>query len=286
MSRRPVLVTVGDNCLDVYLSYDRLAVGGNALNVAAQWRRNGWSARYFGAVGNDPEADVVVEELAAVGVSPADVERQVGETGVTLLSHDSGDRNILLELLGVGEHYAPSDEAYAQIAAADWVHLGTNANPALVRRLVAEEVPFSIDISTNHTAVPLRGVPLVFASGSDEVGEHVEPLFASLFAAGARRVVVTRGALGAFYSDGQGVLHAPAAPAELVDTCGAGDSFIATFITALHCESRDPAESLRRATLAAAETCGHLGGFPQRPRPIPAWLRIKYATPILNAQGH
>jgi fructoselysine 6-kinase len=81
------------------------------------------------------------------------------------------------------------------------------------------------------------------------------------------------------------VLHAPAAPVEVVDTCGAGDSFIAAFLTSLHCERLPPEESLRRASVAAAQTCAHLGGFPQQARPVPAWLRTKYATPILNAEG-
>jgi fructoselysine 6-kinase len=65
----PMLVAVGDNCLDVFLNKDLLTVGGNALNVAAQWRRNGWPARYFGAVGTDREAEVVLAEIAAVGLA-------------------------------------------------------------------------------------------------------------------------------------------------------------------------------------------------------------------------
>ena len=49
----PKLIAVGDNCLDVYLTKGFLAVGGNALNVAVQWRRRGIEARYFGALGRD-----------------------------------------------------------------------------------------------------------------------------------------------------------------------------------------------------------------------------------------
>ena len=49
----PNLIAVGDNCLDAYLNKGFLAVGGNALNVAVQWRRHGLNARYFGALGAD-----------------------------------------------------------------------------------------------------------------------------------------------------------------------------------------------------------------------------------------
>ncbi|WP_091582136.1 PfkB family carbohydrate kinase [Mesorhizobium qingshengii] len=282
---QPKLVAVGDNCLDAYLTNGLLTVGGNALNVAAQWRRNGWNARYFGAVGEDPEGDVVLAELAGVGLSPSDVERRPGDTAVTLLRDESGDRKFLHESFGVGEDYMPPPERYAVIATADWVHVGTNANRDLVRRLVADHVPFSIDVSTAHLAQPLEGVPLLFASGPVNVDAPVEPLLSELRAAGARQVVVTCGRRGSYFDDGKGVLHAPATLVDVVDTCGAGDSFIATFLTAFHFEGLRAAEALHMASVAAAQTCTHLGGFPQKPRPIPEWLPAKYASIITDAQG-
>ncbi len=161
----PALVAVGDNCLDVYLSRGELTVGGNALNVAAQWRRAGLPARYFGAVGTDAEGDIVLAEIAAAGLDAADTERRPGETAVTLLRDRDGDRHFLHESFGVGTHYMPSPARYAALAAAGWVHLGTNASPALVRRLAADGIGFSVDLSTAPFALPLRGVPVVFASG-------------------------------------------------------------------------------------------------------------------------
>lgn len=281
----PRLVTVGDNCLDVYLTKDFMTVGGNALNVAVQWRRLGWPARYFGAVGNDPEGDIVLAEVTRFGLSAADVERRPGGTAVTLLREESGDRKFLLESFGVGENYMPAAALYQEIAAADWVHLGTNANPDLVRRLVDARVPFSIDVSTAHLALPLAGVPLVFASGPEDENEPVEPLLGALRQAGAQQVVLTCGRRGAFFHDGNAIRHVAAVPIDVVDTCGAGDSFIASFLVALIGEKRVPAEALDQATAAAAQTCLHLGGFPQQPRPIPGWLLGKYAGYIDRKEG-
>ncbi|WP_421916185.1 PfkB family carbohydrate kinase [Mesorhizobium sp.] len=282
---QPKLVAVGDNCLDAYLSNGLLTVGGNALNVAAQWRRNGWSARYFGAVGQDPEGDVVLAALEGVGLSPDDVERLPGDTAVTLLRDESGDRKFLHESFGVGENYMPALEHYAVIATADWVHLGTNANEDLVRRLVMDHVPFSIDVSTKHLALPLDGVPMLFASGPDDVDQPVEPLLSALRAAGARQVVLTCGRRGSYFDDGTDVVHAPATLVDVVDTCGAGDSFIATFLTGFHFDGLHASEALHKASVAAARTCTHLGGFPQKPRPIPQWLPAKYAAFITDTQG-
>lgn len=280
----PKLVAVGDNCLDVYLTRGVLTAGGNALNVAAQWRRGGWPARYFGVVGLDTEGEILLDEIETAGLSRDDVERRPGDTAVTLLRDEAGDRQFLLESLGVGENYMPADEHYRVIAAADWVHLGTNANPDLVRRLVADRVPFSVDVSTKHQAFPLEGVSLLFASGPDGE-EPVAPLTTALRAAGARLAVLTCGRRGAFFDDGATLRHAPAIPVDVADTCGAGDSFIASFLASFRFGGLDAAEALRKAVAAAAETCLHVGGFPQQPRPIPDWLLAKYAEFVTPAEG-
>jgi fructoselysine 6-kinase len=278
------LVAVGDNCLDVYLTKDAMTVGGNALNVAVHWRRAGLDARYFGAVGRDGEGDIILEETVKAGLSAGDVERRAGHTAVTLLREKDGDRQILFEDLGVGKDYMPSEAHYGMIAAADWVHLGTNAHAPLVRRLIADRVPFSVDVSTAHDALPLHDVPIVFASGPDDPRVPVEPLVAKLKAAGAGQVVVTCGSRGAFFSDGGALLHAPARPVPVMDTCGAGDSFIAGFLAAFRGEGCPAAEALRRATADAAQTCLYVGGFPQSPRKIPNWLLEKYADIITPAE--
>jgi fructoselysine 6-kinase len=275
-------VAVGDNCLDVYLTKDVMTVGGNALNVAVHWRRAGLDARYFGTVGRDGEGDVVLEETAKTGLAPDDIERRDGHTAVTLLRERDGDRQILFEDLGVGKDYMPSDAHYRVIAAADWVHLGTNAHGGLVRRLIADRVPFSVDVSTAHFALPLQDVPIVFASGPDDPRHPVEPLAARLRAAGAAEVVVTCGSRGAFFSDGGALQHAPATPVSVVDTCGAGDSFIASFLAATRGRRRPVSEALRQAAADAAETCLTVGGFPQSPRKIPDWLLEKY-TEVISA---
>jgi fructoselysine 6-kinase len=280
----PKLITVGDNCLDVYLTKNVMAVGGNALNVAVQWTRKGWSARYFGAVGKDSEGDVIVDEITRIGLSNDDVERLAGDTAVTLLQEKAGDRRFLLEDLGIGENYLPSVSRYKALINADWVHLGTNSSQQLVRQLVADDIAFSLDVSTSHFAISLVGVPLVFAAGPENPDEQVAPIIAALRQAGAKNVVLTCGKRGAYFDDGATIWHAPAKKIEVVDTCGAGDSFIATFITAFCCEHKSAETALKEATASAAETCLHQGGFPQKLRRIPGWLFHKYAKVITSAE--
>lgn len=279
------LIAVGDNCLDVYLTKGHMAVGGNALNVAAQWRRKGLAARYLGVVGPDAEGAVILDALAEVGLDPADVERRPGNTAVTLIRDHHGDRRFLLEDLGIGDGWRPDAAHHAALQAARWVHLGTNADPGLLRWLLEAGVGFSIDVSTRHADLPLAGVPLVFASGPEDPDEPIEPVLAAFRARGARRTVVTCGSRGAFFDDGGAISRVAARKIAVRDTCGAGDSFIATFLAALIGEHRPGPEALQLATLAAAETCQHEGGFPQPLIPIPVWLLDKYADVIGAADG-
>ena len=282
---RPTLIAVGDNCLDVYLTRDFVTVGGNALNVAVQWRRQGLNARYFGALGPDAEADIMLGAIGGARLERQDVEIRPGASAVTLLADDDGERRFLLESLGVGEHYVPSAERYEFLLAADWVHLGTNSSAELVRRLVADEVPFSIDVSTRHFDLSLKGVPLVFASGPDDPAEPVEPLIEQFRNAGAREVVVTCGRRGAFYHNGERLFSAGSVPVSVADTCGAGDSFIATFVVARFLDRRPEEDALAQSAARASETCTHLGGFPQPIEAIPQWLLDKYEGVIRAAQG-
>ncbi|PSH60418.1 fructoselysine 6-kinase [Phyllobacterium endophyticum] len=284
MSASPTLIAVGDNCLDAYLTKGFVTVGGNALNVAVQWKRQGYNARYFGALGRDEEAQIMLEAIEHAGLERSDVEIADGSSAVTLLADDAGERRFLLESLGVGANFYPRSEYYDELLSADWVHLGTNSNENLVRKLVADGVRFSVDLSTRHLDLPLDDVPLVFASGPDDPAEPVEPLVQTFKRAGAQQVVITCGKRGSFYDNGSELFSAGSVPVAVVDTCGAGDSFIATFLASRFVEGQAEAASLHRSAMRASETCTHLGGFPQEILPIPQWLLEKYDSVIRTAQ--
>ncbi|HBQ33752.1 MAG TPA: fructoselysine 6-kinase, partial [Ochrobactrum anthropi] len=228
----PNLIAVGDNCLDAYLNKGFVTVGGNALNVAVQWKRLGYGARYFGALAPDQEADIMLGIIDDAGLARDDVEILQGKSAVTLLTDDAGERHFLLESLGVGENYIPDTQRYQELLFSDWTHLGTNSSEKLVRKLVQDGIGFSVDVSTRHFDLSLEGVPLVFASGPDDPEEPVEPLIARFKQAGAQKIVVTCGKRGSFYDNGSQLFSAGSVPVSVVDTCGAGDSFIATFLTA------------------------------------------------------
>ena len=79
---------------------------------------------------------------------------------------------------------------------------------------------------------------------------------------GARWAVLTRGADGAVAAGPDGVVSVPSPPVRLVDTIGAGDTFMAALLDALVLGGLPLAEALGRATAAAALVCEREGADP------------------------
>jgi fructoselysine 6-kinase len=273
------VAAVGDNCLDVYVEQNRVAAGGNALNVAANWALGGLSTTYVGAVGSDREADLVADAMLTAGLETVGLDRLPGATAVTLLRLVHNDREFLLEDFGVGEHWIPSQEQLNLVAASDWVHVaGPIIEQGLAQRLAATGLRTSVDLSTTRDFGELTGIEVAFLSWPGPRDNASFELARAACEAGAATAVVTCGPHGSL-AVGSHEAKAAAQGITPVDTCGAGDSFIAGFVRA-HLHDADLYTCLSAATRAATSTCLHLGGFPQQRRRTPPWLneRLKLGS--------
>ena len=263
---QPEIATVGDNCIDRYGPPISLStVGGNALNVAVQLRRAGLRSAYFGAVGRDQDGQRTIDTLVENQVDVGGLQVLAGITAFTELTSDaSGDRIIGVEDFGVCRGYGPSDADFDQLKFVRHVHLGwLDDAGATKRRLVSLGIPVSQDLAVNSGAAALD---IAFASaGPSRADAH--RLRDQALEQGARLVVVTMGALGSLASDGVNHAEMGARPIAVLDTLGAGDTFIAGFLAA-RLAGLAVTECLAAGRDAAAETCTHFGGFPQRAEPF------------------
>lgn len=111
----------------------------------------------------------------------------------------------------------------------------------------------------------LEVADVVFLSG-DAVADP-RALVARIFATGKRLVVCTLGAEGAIALDREGWHHVGAEPAGVVDTNGAGDAFMAGFLTAMMAAGdADVDEALRAGASQAVRALGsrHLSPLADR----------------------
>lgn len=260
------VATVGDNCIDRFLPPVGLtAVGGNAVNVAVHLRRLGLATAYFGAVGRDADGARMLACFRDNGLVTDHVRVTDAVTAYTdVATGPDGDRSFVFEEYGACRGYRPCEAEIALLLRMRHVHIGwLDDGGALKRRLVAAGVSVSQDLAVNPGA---EGLAVAFASAGDR-REAAHRMARDILAQGARLAVVTRGAHGSLATDGRETIETGVTPVAVADTTGAGDTFIAGFLAA-HLAGASLAAALEAGRDAAAETCGHFGGFPQVPLPL------------------
>jgi fructoselysine 6-kinase len=262
---------VGDNCIDRFRPpVSQSFVGGNAVNVAVQLARLGHESYYFGAVGRDADGLRTRRLLAENGVRLDHLQQRDGVTAYTDIEVlPSGERIIAFEDFGVCTGYKPDQADINVLKTMDHVHIGwMDDGGALRRTLAAAGVSLSQDISVNADPenLGIDGLTVAFGSAGDneQVGEE---MLQRLLQQGARIAVVTLGSKGSAASDGTVRASTGIRSVDVVDTTGAGDSFIAGFLAA-HVAGAPLLRSLEAGRDHAAQTCTHVGGFPQDPQPL------------------
>jgi ribokinase len=260
--------------------------GGSGANVAAWLAASGAEVAFAGRAGADPLGDAAVAALAGVALA---VERDPARpTGTCIvLVHPGGERpmipdpgaNDALELreLPAGRH----------LHLTGYTLLRDGSRPAALRALaLARERSMTVSVDPS-SAAPLAGTPMflewvegtsLLLPNADEArvltGEGDPERAARALArrvascSGSARttpnsteVVVTLGAGGALWSDGEGVLRAPAAAAVVVDTTGAGDAFAAGLLAA-RAGGAEPEEQLAAGCALAARAVRVPGARP------------------------
>jgi ribokinase len=211
-------------------------LGGKGANQAVAAARAGASVTFIGAVGRDTDGDESVAALQAEGIDVTRIRRVNAPTGVALIAvAPDGENQIVV---------APG--ANALVAAEDASLFADDARSGVL--LACLEVPMEAVIAAMSATRRIGLVPIVnpapaqqlppevLAAGpiltpnEDELLEltgeaDVDAAVASLLDAGARAVIVTRGAAGAILADGSRRLPFAGRVVDAVDATGAGDTF-------------------------------------------------------------
>jgi fructoselysine 6-kinase len=263
-----MVVSLGDNCLDAYLPpVDRVLVGGSCLNVAVGLVRRGLTSAYVGVVGGDESGREVLAELAAQGVDCSHVRIVDGQTtAVTEIALEGGgERRFLHESYAIHELYEPSEEDWTFAGGARHLH-ASRVHRHLARLLALAEsgISLSYDFSAEQLPSRLFGLGIAFVA-HDQLPSGADPADAAreLVGRGCGCAVVTLGAAGSVAATSSEYASVGAAPlVSVVDTCGAGDAFIAGFVAA-RIAGRPLEACLADGAEAGAEACSILGAFPQ-----------------------
>ena len=260
--------TIGDNTIDQYFGEENTSyVGGNAVNVAVQLRMLGNEVQYEGAVGADEDGRRVREALEERGIDVTGLVELPGITSISqILVRPDGERLIEFEDFATSADYRPSEDRLDALSRCSVVHIGMNPFAGDIRReLRRRGTVVSQDCAVSKG---YDNLDVAFCSAGEDP-ETGRRLAEEAIAGGAKLAVVTRGSEGSIAFDGATWWTQPALPVEVVDTTGAGDSYIAGFLDAL-ARGSDVPECMRAGAATAAATCSRWGAFEQEPATIAA----------------
>lgn len=284
------------------------AVGGSCLNVAIGMARLGAEAGFVGGISTDLFGRMITAHAEASKVDLRYATNSAHQTTLAFVQTVGGEPHYAFYDQGTASRnwtWRPGSLPFDRIEA---IHVGSttlvNEGASEVLALVQEArrsvtISFDPNCRPNLVGDKRRYVERMaaFAQAAhivrlsnvdfDYLYGSVDPVSwaSALIEAGAGLVILTRGEQGAqAWHKTAGSVMVEAVQGKVVDTVGAGDSFQAAFLFALHTLGRIEAASL--ATIGAAElqralsfaarcaafTCGRPGADPPRRSEIDAGL--------------
>lgn len=256
--------------------------GGKGANQAVAAVRLGAQVSMIGCVGNDAYGEALRGALLAEQIDCQAVSTVDGSSGVALIVVDDSSQNSIVIVPGANGALTAEtiDRFDSVIRAADVLicqlevpdasvghalkrgrELGKTVilNPAPASRPLPSDWYASIDylIPNESEASALSGL-------SVDSLDTAQAAATRLIALGADKVIITLGAQGSLFADGQRFEHFPAPVVKAVDTTAAGDTFVGGFAAAL-AAGNDEAQAIRFGQVAAALSVTRAGAQPSIP---------------------
>lgn len=275
--------------------------GGAPANVLSAVTRLGGKTAFIGKIGKDMHGAFLRETLVANGID-AHALRETDKVFTTLAFvalDEKGDRSFSFARKPGADTQLYADEIDREMIASSKIfHVGSLSltdEPArgttLSALCLAKENGLVISYDPNYRAAlwesreaAIEGMklPLPFVDVikiSDEEGalltgeKTVEDAARAFLEMGISCVLVTMGEKGAYVAGKNGACYCPAFASDVVDTTGAGDSFMGAFLYKLSSCDKQPAELSAKdiadfaqfANAAAALCVGKRGGMNAMP---------------------
>ena len=259
------LAAVGDNCMDVYENIGKAYPGGNPVNVAVYFVRLGGESSYTGVVGTDQYGKLMKEKIAEKGVDVSHIRFMEGSTAITHVELVDGERVFGEYEEGVLADFMLTYEEIDFLCSHDMVVTGLwgNVHDDLAK-IQARGVKVAFDAATRPedpaavTAIPSVDY-LFFATDDGDTPELRETMKQSK-ATGPKMVITTLGEKGSIVYDGEKYTTFGIIPCNVVDTMGAGDSFIAGFLKGI-LEEKPVEECMKMGATNSSVTLEYNGAW-------------------------
>ncbi len=265
MEKKIRIAAVGDNCMDVYDSTGEAFPGGNPVNVAVYVKRMNGDSSYTGVVGTDDYGKIMIEALKEKGVDISHVKILEGKTAVTHVELKNGDRILGDYEEGVMADFKLSEDDIDFLCGHDLVVTGIwGMIESELHKIKERGVPIAFDFADKldheitHKAIPY--VDYAFFSCESKSDVELHEFMKYIKSKGPSVVVVTRGEKGSIAYDGNEFTKFGIIKCEVIDSMGAGDSYIAGFLMGI-IEGKSIVECMEKGALSSSKTIGYYGAW-------------------------
>lgn len=230
------VVAAGYSCIDYYDNLDKFYPTGNGVDWGVHLSRMGVEVSVVSAVGTDDYGVSMKEMLEKEGMDVSHLRVEEGDTCIQKMALKNGVDRVHLEAIeGVMENYALTDEDKEYIKTFPIVHTDLFGNVLKDLKEFREAgvkvvLDYSIysDDSEYNCDENFRNTDYVFMSYTEE-DEYIREHLKRIHALGPKIVTATLGENGSISYDGEKFYRYGIEPITVVNTVGAGDSYIAGF---------------------------------------------------------
>lgn len=257
--------------------------GGKGANQAAAMGKLGKNIIMLGKVGRDNFGEDLLESLKESGVDTAYIEKEDSSTGIAVINVDKEGNNNIVVIPGanglVDETYLMKNEKVFQEAEAvvfqleiplETVKEGLSLAKKFGKTTILNPAP-AMDLDDET----IRNIDIL-APNEHELGrlakmkvtddESIIKASEILLKKGVQQIIVTLGSRGVFYINKERQEFFDAYKVKVVDTTGAGDSFIGGFV-ASYIENKDIDKAIdfgQRTAALAIQKLGAQSSLPTR----------------------
>lgn len=227
---------IGDNCIDYYERIGQWYPTGNVVDTGVNMKKLGLDVSLISTTGTDENGQLMVCTLRDLGIDLSHLTVQEGATAVTFMDLIDGERIHGDYVEGVLEHMAFSEEDIRFAADHDLIHsaLWGKADQIIGEIRKRSRGVISFDYADRlEDPVVLRTAPYVdygFFSYHYGRNQFIEDFLKDMVTRGMKQAVATLGEKGSLVFDGKKYYEYGIFPCEVVNTIGAGDSFIAGYL--------------------------------------------------------
>lgn len=268
------IFSVGDNIADYYPDKKKVFAGGGAYNTAVIAKRLGAKSAYYGVFGTDENARFLLDTLKKEKVAYPVNDIRKGRNAVSIIKKNGGEAEVEAVDKGVYKNLSVNKNVLDLIKNSKIVHTNIYSyfEDYLPRLHYKTRISFDFSYLRNREYIEdiIRKVDIAFFSTSKK-DENPEEFLKWISDLGVEAAVLTLGEKGVLMIVNGQLYKENTLPTEVVDTLGAGDAFIAAFLTVLSKGEKNYQKALAEGLKSAAKYCkvnGALGVSENREKEV------------------